>query len=105
MRNLIEGYNELEKKLRYKPNFHDDKIESVTITKDRVEFDLKTVDKVFYKLLFEDVKEINLKGELWDIVGIISELEIERIDGILKTEINSSLGVDGEIKSGRIIVK
>ena len=60
---------------------------------------------MFYKLLFEDVKEINLKGELWDIVGIISELEIERIDGILKTEINSSLGVDGEIKSGRIIVK
>jgi len=30
MRNLIEGYDDLEKKLGYQPNFHDDHIEKVT---------------------------------------------------------------------------
>ena len=105
MRNLIEGYNELEKKLGYEPNFHDDNIEKVTITKDGIIFDLKTESEVLYKLIFEDVKEINFKGELWGIVGIISDLEIEQIDGILKTYMDSSLGVDCEITSGKIIVK
>ena len=55
--------------------------------------------------MFEDVKEINLKGEMWGIVGIIFGLEIKRIDGILKTDIDSSLGLCSEITSGRIIVK
>ena len=81
MRNLIEGYNELEKKLGYEPNFHDDNIEKVTITRDRVEFDLKTVSKVLYKLIFEDLKEINLKGDFRFLVqfGVIFGLEIERL--------------------------
>ena len=105
MRDLIEGYDELEKKLGYEPNFHDDNIEKVTITKDGIIFDLKTVDKVLYKLMFEDVKEIDLKGKLWGIVGIIFALEIERTDDGVKTTIEESLGVYGEITSGRIIVK
>ena len=57
MRNLIEGYNELEKKLGYEPNFHDDNIEKVTITMDGIAFLLKTVEGVFYSLIFEDLKE------------------------------------------------
>ena len=107
MKNLIEGYNELEKKLGYEPNFHDDNIEKVTITIDRVEFDLKTVDKVLYSLIFEDLKEINLKGDFRFIVqlGVIFELKIEQTDEGLKTTIEGSLGVCGEITSGRIIVK
>ena len=105
MRNLIEGYNELEKKLGYEPNFHDDNIEKVTITKDGIIFDLKTVSKVLYRLIFEDVKEINLKGELWGMIGIIFALEIERTDDGIKTTIEESLGVYGEIISRRIIVK
>ena len=107
MRNLIEGYNELEKKLGYEPNFHDDNIEKVTITRDRVEFDLKTVSKVLYKLIFEDLKEINLKGDFRFLVqfGVIFGLEIEKTDDGLKTIIDSSLGLDGDITSGKIIVK
>ena len=60
------------------PNFHDDNIEKVTITIDRVEFDLKTVDKVLYSLRFEDLKEINLKGDFRFIVqlGVIFELKV-----------------------------
>ena len=105
MRNLIEGYNELEKKLGYEPNFHDDHVEKVTITKDGIEFKLKTESEILYKLIFEDVKEINLKGELWGMVGIIFGLEIEQTDDGLKTIIDSSVGLDGEIISKRIIVK
>ena len=105
MRNLIEGYDELEKKLGYEPNFHDDNIEKVIITGDRVEFDLKTESKILYKLTFEDVKKINLKGELWGKVGIIFALEIEKTDDGIKTTIEESLGVYGEIISRRIIVK
>ena len=105
MRNLIEGYNELEKKLGYEPNFHDDHIEKVIITRDRVEFDLKTESKILYKLIFEDAKKINLRGEVDSMAGIIFGLEIEESDGVLKTLIDSSVGVDGEIISKRIIVK
>ena len=105
VKNLIEGYDELEKKLGYKPNFHDDDIEKVTITKDRIEFELKTLDGVLCRLIFEDVQEINLSGEIWCMAGIIFGLEIEQVDGMLKTIIDSSVGVDGEIISKRIVVR
>ena len=107
MRNLIEGYNELEKKLGYEPNFHDDNIEKVIFTIDKIEFRLRTVDDVFYSLIFEDLKEINLKGDFRFIVqlGVIFALEIEQTDDGIKTTIEESLGVCGEIISGRIIVK
>ena len=105
MRNLIEGYNELEQKLGYKPNFHDDYIEQVIINKDRIIFDLKTVDKVYYSLIFEDVKEIDLKGEILGTIGIIFELDIKSVEGVITTYIQSSLGLYGKIASKRIIVK
>lgn len=105
MRKLIEGYDELEEKLGYEPNFHDDNIEKITITKDKIEFKLKTVDGILYSLIFEDVKNMELKGEIWCIAGIIFELEIEQVDEMLRTIIDSSVGVDGEIISKRIIVK
>ena len=107
MRNLIEGYDELEKKLGYEPNFHDDTIEKVIINKDRIEFELITVDDVLYSVIFEDVQEINLKGDFKFVVelGVIFALEIEQFDGMLKTTIEESLGLYGEIISKRIIVK
>ena len=105
MRNFIEGYNELEQKLGYEPNFHDDNIEKITITKDKIEFELKTVSNVFYTLIFEDVKDMELKGEIWCIAGIIFGIEIEQVNGMLKSIIDSSVGVDGEIISKRIRVK
>ena len=105
MRNLIEGYDELEQKLGYVPIFHDEYIEKVTITNDRIEFVLKTESGVLYTLIFEDVKKIQLEGEIWGVAGIIYALEIERVDGMLKTDIDSSVGLCGEIVSKRIIVK
>ena len=105
MRSLIEGYDELEKKLGYEPDFHDDHIEKVTITSDRIEFDLKTEGEIFYSLIFEDVKDINLKAEILGVVGIIYELNIKQVDGMFKTTIEEALGLYGEIISKRIIVK
>ena len=105
MRNLIEGYDELEKKLGYEPNFHDDNIEKVTITNDRIEFELKTVDGILCSLIFDDVKEMHLEGEIWFMEGIIFGLEIKQVDGMLKTIIDSSVGLYGDIISKRIIVK
>jgi len=106
MRNFIEGYNELEQKLGYEPNFHDDNIEKITITKDKIEFALKTVDDVFYNLIFENVKEVNnFEGDLRGGVGIIFGLEIEQVDEKLKTIIEPSMGIECEIISKRILVK
>ena len=106
MRNLIEGYNELEEKLGYEPNFHDDTIEKIVITRDRIEFILKTESGVVYDLIFDDVKEINnFEGDFWGEVGIIFDLEIKQIEEKLKTKITASLGLEGEIISKRIIVK
>ena len=107
MRNLIEGYNELEKKLGYEPNFHDDEVEKVIITIKRIEFQLRTVDDILYSLIFENLKEINLKGDFrWlTQLGVILDLELEQTEIGLKTTIQSSLGVYGEIVAGKIIVK
>ena len=105
MRNFIKGYNELEKKLGYEPNFHDDKIQRITLDENRLEFTLKTVDNVVYNLIFEDIEDINLHGEILGIVGIILDVGIKEVDGKLKTTIMSSLGVDGKIISKRIAVK
>ena len=105
MRNLIEGYAEIEKKLGYEPDFHDDHVEKVIITSDRVEFELKTESGVLYSLIFEDVKDINLKAEILGTVGIIYELEIKQVEGMLNTAIESSLGLYGDIISKRIIVR
>ena len=105
MRNLIGGYDELEKKLGYEPDFHDDHIEKVIITSDRMEFDLKTEDGIFYNLIFEDVTEIHLEGEIDSTAGIIFGLEIKQIDGMLKTDIDASVGLCGDIISKRIMVR
>ena len=105
MRNFIEGYDELEQKLGYEPNFHDDKIQKITLDEDRIEFALKTVDNVLYNLIFEDVKNIDLQGQITRVVGIILDLEIEQVGEKLETTITSSLGVDGTIISKKIIVK
>lgn len=107
MRNIIEGYNELEKKLGYEPNFHDNHVEQVTITKDKIIFELRTLDNVFYSLIFEDIQEINLKGDFRFIIelGVILDVEIEQINGMLKSIVDSSLGLCGEIISKRIMVK
>ena len=105
MRNLIEGYNELEKKLGYEPNFHDDYIEKITINRETIEFELKTVSGVLYSVIFDDIKEMDLKGEFLGEIGIIFAMEIEQTDNGLKTTIEESLGVYGEIVAGKIIVK
>ena len=105
MRSLIEGYDELEKKLGYEPDFHDDHIEKVTVTSDRIKFDLKTEDEILYSLIFEDVKEMHLEGEIDNMAGIIFGLEIKQKDEMLKTDIDASVGICGEIISKRIIVK
>ena len=56
-------------------------------------------------LIFEDVKEIDLKGEILGTIGIIFELDIKSIEGVITTFIESSLGLYGKIASKRIIVK
>ena len=107
MRNIIEGYNELEKKLGYEPNFHDDHIEKVTIIKGEIIFELRTVDNIFYSLIFEDIQEINLKGDFKFIIelGVILDIEIAQINGMIKSVIESSLGLCGEIIAKRLIVE
>ena len=105
MRNFIEGYDELEKKLGYEPNFHDDKIENITITKDNIVFVLRTVDDVLYNLIFEDVEDIDLKGKMRGIIGIIFEIEVKQNAGKLNSIIGPSLGIYAEIISKKIIVK
>ena len=105
MENFIEGFKELERKLGYEPDFHDDYIEKVTITSDRMEFDLKTENGILYSLIFDGVKEIHLEGEIDSMAGIIFGLEITQIDKMLKTDIDASVGLCGDIISKRIAVK
>jgi len=68
---------------------------------------LQTVNKVVYSLIFEDLQEVNLRGDFKFVVelGVIFALEVEQVDGMIKTVIEESLGLRGDIISKKIIVK
>lgn len=41
---LVQGMEELERKFGFQPQFHDDYVESIIVTSDRIEIVIQTVD-------------------------------------------------------------
>jgi hypothetical protein len=109
---LISGYEKIEKDFGYWPSFHDDIIEKIEITKEEITFFINIQAPPqglkFYpviKLMFIGIERFNLEGELYGCVSIILDMESEKIENYIETQILSSLGTYGTIRSSEIKIE
>ena len=96
----------MESKYGFIPDFHDDHVESISITADRIEMVIRTVDGssriqkrngARFKLTFQGVKEFCLKGEMYGTVSIVLDLLFsEKPEGV-EARLETSLGTEGFI--------
>lgn len=103
---LVQGMEELERKFGFQPQFHDDYVESIIVTSDRIEIVIQTVDGpgrlqkrngARFKLTCQDISEFYFKGKMYGIVSIISELLfLERPEGV-EVRLATSLGAEGVV--------
>lgn len=111
---LVQGMEELEKKFGFIPDFHDDYIESISITEDRIEMLIQAEDGpsrlqkrngAMFKLTFQGVKEFCLKGAMYGTVSIILDLFfIEKSEGI-EARLETSLGTEGYIQAKEVKIE
>lgn len=102
MENLITGFKEIEETLGNELNFHDDNIEKIIVDNGQIEMILKSENGDGYSLVFKDVKRFDLKGDMIGTIGIILDLEMEEVDGVINTTLTSSLGTEGKIISKKV---
>lgn len=108
-KSFIIGYEKIENDFGYFPSFHDDVIEKIEISREGITFlinmetlpnGMNSYPKV--KLIFCEVNDFNLEGELYGCASIIFDMSFTKIDDYIKTEINSSLGTCGTISSRKV---
>lgn len=109
MKEFINGYEKIHNLFGYFPTFHDDIIERVEITKDRVllTIDLETKPKnseedFKLEIIFNEVSSINIEGDIYEIVTIIFDIDFNKKGDLIETKISSSLGVSGVIESRNV---
>lgn len=110
---LVQGMDELERKFGFVPDFHDDLIESILITPNRIELVIQTVDGpsrvqkchgARVKLTFTDVRSFQFQGEMYGTVSIILDLWFEEKGENIETVLETSLGTEGRIVSKEVAV-
>lgn len=109
---FIIGHEDLEKDFGYFPSFHDDYIEKIEINSKEVIITIETVcppkgmtsyPKI--KLIFGEIISFNLNGEIYGCVSIILDMIFNLNEDYVETELWSSLGTSGTIKSKTIRVE
>lgn len=109
---LVEGYKSIESVFGYWPTFHDDVIDKIEISNEGITFYIKlqsppnginSYDRI--KLIFSEVEKFSLEGEPYGCASIIYDLEVKIIDNCKETQISSSLGASGIIRSKRIQIE
>lgn len=103
---VVHGIEVLEKKFGFVPDFHDDYVESILVTADRIELVVCTVDGptrlekrngAEVKFVFQGIKEYSFKGEMYGTVSIILDLLFfERPEGV-EARLETSLGTEGYV--------
>lgn len=111
---VVQGMEELESKYGFIPDFHDDHVESISITADRIEMVIRTVDGpsriqkrngARFKLTFQGVKEFCLQGEMYGTVSIILDLLFsEKPEGV-EAKLETSLGTEGFVLAKEIRIE
>ncbi len=110
-KSFINGYEIIINKYGYWPSFHDDIIDRLEITNDKIVFYINMQsyhddDKPhsIIKLSLCEIEKFSLEGELYGCVSIILDLEFHNINNIIETQISSSLGTRGIIYSKKVNV-
>lgn len=110
-KSFISGYEKLENDFGYFPSFHDDVIEKIEISSEGITFyiDMQTVpeDMSSYpkiKITFSEVQNYYFEGEIYGCVSIILDMEFIKKDDYIETQISSSLGASGTIRSKKVQV-
>ncbi len=110
-KSLFDGYEQVEEYFGGFPSFHDDIIEAILITKDRIEMVIATKvyceDKKEYvkgkvKLGFINTKSFQFQGELYGTVSIILDLIVTKQNDMLETKLETSLGTEGIVISEKV---
>ena len=110
---MLQGMEVLERKFGFVPKFHDDYVESIVITAERIEMVIRTIDGLKrvqkrngarFKLIFTEVKEFGFKGEMYGTVSIILDLKFCEKDDYVEMRLETSLGTEGFVlaKDARI---
>ena len=103
---LVQGMDVLERRFGFVPDFHDDLIESILITANRIELVIQTVDGpsrvqkwngARVRLTFSDVTKFQFQGEMYGTVSIILDLQFEETGESIETRIETSLGTEGVV--------
>ena len=110
----VQGIEVLEKKFGFVPDFHDDHVESISITADGIEMVIRTEDGpsrlqkrngARFKLTFQEVTEFCFKGAPYGTVSIILELLfLEKKDGV-ETRLETSLGTEGFVLAKEVRIE
>jgi hypothetical protein len=111
-KSFISGHEEIENYFGYFPSFHDDIIDKIEISSEGIIFlinmqsipaGINSYPKV--KLIFCEVKDYCLEGEIYGCASIILDMEFTRVNDYIETQINSSLGAGGTIRSNMVKIE
>lgn len=108
---LISGYEKIESDYGYWPSFHDDIVDKIEISGDGIIMFIRMQNLPKSKdsyprimLIFSEVEDFKLDGEICGCASIILSIESEKIDNCIETQITSSLGVGGIISCNKISI-
>lgn len=108
----IRGYREVEQLFGYFPTFHDDVIEKIEIYNDklfmviRMETKPETINSIIrIEFSLENLIEFKLEGDEYLAESIISEIEVKKYDSYIEIDIDSIMGLSGNIKAKKLDVK
>lgn len=111
---VVQGIEVLERKFGFVPDFHDDHVESISITADRIEMVIRTEDGpsrlqkrngARFKLTFQGVEEFCLKGAKYGTVSIILDLLFfEKPEGV-EARLETSLGTEGFVLAREVRIE
>lgn len=111
-KSFIDGYEKIENDFGYWPSFHDDIIDKIEISNEGITFYIKmqTFPKAMnsyprIKLMFLGVEKFCLEGEPYGCASIIFDIQSQIIDNYIETQISSSLGASGYIRSNKIQIE
>lgn len=111
-KSFVCGYEKIESDYGYWPSFHDDIVERLEISSEGIIMfiKMKKLPKGMdayptIKLMFCEVKEFRLEGEIYGCASIIFDMHSQKMENYIETQITSSLGAGGIITCNKICVK
>ena len=109
---FVCGYEKIESDYGYWPSFHDDIVEKLEISSEGITMliNMKKLPKGMdaypkIKLMFCEVKEFHLEGEIYGCASIIFDMHCQKTEDSIETQITSSLGAGGIITCNKICVE